>query len=373
MRVAPILTCADWRSLIAALAQAPAFEALDDARSETAAAVLAAPAAIARWIALKAPQLTEKPRLRLLVLGAESTDAVDQGRWYQAIPRLLGIDAALEVHLLGAELEANFSSSIAAHAPPLAAHTQRAALADFLAESGGERFDLAVLFQPGFQKHRGWLKEGGIANLLTAGTLLMGASYASDEYEMERFVLECHGFGASPTSMPNPFFLELGDAQSSIRWGSELWQIETPPPHGFRPDDARLLALENLNRMVLHSMSVVGAPSPLCGAMTELSATDGRRRALLHVFDLRFVDPDDGVLYRLDGDALQHCGVLPDAELARYPRDAASHLERALWAADIKSRFLLEGYPASAVAVDGMDRARGMFDTLRARAARLFR
>lgn len=373
MRMAPILSCADWPSLIAVLAQDMAFKALNDARPETAAAVLAAPAAIARWIAFKAPAMAEKPRLKLLVLGAESTDAVDKGRWYQAIPRLLGNDATVEVHLLGAELAADFSSSLAAHAPPVAAHTQRALLADFLAACGGERFDLVVLFQPGFQKHRGWLQEGGIGGLLEAGTLVMGASYASDEYEMERFVLACHGFTASTSSMPNPFFLELGDEQSSIRWGGELWQIEASPVRGFQRDDARLLALENLNRMVLHSMNVVGAPSPLCGALTELSAADGRRRNLLHVFDHRFVDPDDGAIYLLNGDVLQQCGVLPAAELARYPRDAASHLERALWAADIKSRYLLDGYPAAAVAGEGMDRARGMFDTLRERAARLFR
>ena len=333
MRDAPILACADWAALVAAVGQNPAYKALAQARPDTAAAVLAAPTAVARWIAIAAPHLAAKRQLKILVLGAESTDAVDQGRWYQVIPRLLHIDADVEVDLLGAELEANFSSSIAASAPQVPARVQRAALADFFAGADAPRFDLAVMFQPGFQKHRGWLQPGGIARLLESGTLLMGASYASDEFEMERFVLECHGFAVDPSSRPNPFYLELGDSQSSIRWGGELWQITAPPPHGFQRDDARLLALDNLNRMVMHSMTAVGTPSPLCGAMTELSAADGRRRVLLHVFDHRFVDPDDGVIYQLMDTELRQRGVLPMAELARYPREATGHLARAIWAA----------------------------------------
>ena len=187
------------------------------------------------------------------------------------------------------------------------------------------------------------------------------------------FRSECHGFAADQSCRPNPFYLELGDLQSSIRWGGELWQITAPPPHGFQRDDARLLALDNLNRMVLHSMTAVGTPSPLCGAMTELSAAEGRCRVLLHVFDHRFVDPDDGVIYQLMDTELRQCGVLPMAELARYPREATGHLARAIWAADIKLRFLLGGYAVRATDADGLDKARGMFETLRARAARLFR
>ena len=120
-------------------------------------------------------------------------------------------------------------------------------------------------------------------------------------------------------------------------------------------------------------MTAVGVPSPLCGAMTELNAADGRRRVLLHVFDHRFVDPEDGVIYQLIDTELRQRGVLPMAELARYPHDASGHIARAIWAADIKSRFLLDGYAVRATDSDGLDKARGMFDTLRARAARLFR
>ena len=66
-------------------------------------------------------------------------------------------------------------------------------------------------------------------------------------------------------------------------------------------------------------------------------------------------------------------GTLPAGDLARYPRDTPRDIERALWAAAIKSRFLLAGYPASLREADGVAQTRGMFDTLRARAAQLFR
>ncbi len=374
MNTAPVRHCNDWQALLAVLAEHDEYRGLRSIDPHTASAVLAAPAAIARWIAVYAPQLVIREKLSIIVIGAESTDAPDQGRWYQAVAAMLAFKGALEVTLVGAELDIAFTSSVSAQAPKLPANSAREGLAEFLAKHDGARFDLALLFQPGFQKHRGWLQDSGIAHFLASGTLLAGTSYSTDEYQMERWVLECHGYRAGAESVPNPFFLELGDANSSIQWGRVLWQIESAPPRNFQIDKEGLAALDSLTRMVLHSITVVGQPSPECGAMVELSDGKGRRRSLLHIFDRRFVDPADGSLLQLaDDGGLNVIGTLPATEIAQYPRAAQRDIERAMWAAGVKSRFLLAGYPASANDADGEKAARGMFDNLRARAARLFR
>lgn len=374
MQVAPVLRCADTAALVAALATHGEFGALASAKPENAAAVLAAPAAVARGIAVFAPELAGREQLSILVIGAESTDAADQGRWYQTIGAMLGRDMQPAVTLVGSELDTAFQSSLAGVAPAASATCVRAQLADFLSAQPAVNFDLAVMFQPGFQKYRGWLEQSGLARLLGAGTRVMGTSYSTDEYEMERWVLECHGYGASEACVLNPFYLDLGDAQSTIHWGGALWQVVSAPARDFCRDDARLQSLDVLNHMVLHSMTVAGAPSPPSGAIVELSAGDGKRLSLIHIFDRRFVDPASAVLYRLGNDGvLQMTGTLAAADLARYPRDTPRDITRAMWAADIKSRFLLAGYPASLREVDGVAQTRGMFDTLRARAADLFR
>ncbi len=374
MQTAPVLRCADTAALIVILAAHEELRALALAKPENAAAVLAAPAAVARGIAVFAPELAGREKLSILVIGAESTDAVDQGRWYQTIGAMLGSKMRPVVTLVGSELDTLFQSSLTDVAPAVAANCVRTHLAEFLAARPSVNFDIAVMFQPGFQKYRGWLEDSGLARLLTGGMLLMGASYSTDEYEMERWVLECHGYGASQTCAHNPFYLELGDAQSSIHWGGELWQVVTAPACGFCRDDARLQSLEVLNRMVLHSMTVAEVPSPPLGMIVELSAGNGKRLSLIHIFDRRFVDPASAVLYQLGNDGvLQMTGTLPAADLARYPRDILRDITRAIWAADIKSRFLLAGYPASLREADGLARTGGMFDALRARAAGLFR
>ena len=236
------------------------------------------------------------------------------------------------------------------------------------------KFDVAVMFQPGFQKYRGWLDASGLARLLEAGTVVLGGSYSTDEYEMERWVLDCHGYQASEVCRDNPFYLELGDQHSVIRWGGVLWQVTAAPTGPWPPDVARLQSLDLLNRMVLHSMTAAGGPSPPLGTMVDLSAAKGQQISLIHIFDRRFVDPASAFCYRLDDDGLLHkVGQLPPDEIAGYPRESLRDIERALWAAAIKAQYLMADYPEPVPSADAAAQASGMFNALRAGAAQLFR
>ena len=75
----------------------------------------------------------------------------------------------------------------------------------------------------------------------------------------------------------------------------------------------------------------------------------------------------------MENGALDSIGQLPVAELAAYPGGTALEIERAMWAAGIKARYLLDGYPATKEISDDVMLARAMFDQMRERAARLFR
>jgi hypothetical protein len=320
------------------------------------------------------PQLLLRQRLRLLVIGAETVDAVDQGRWYAMLPLLLGTDCEVAVTLVGAELDPSFASSAAGLAPSQPARCVRSRLGDFLAESRSPGFDLAAIFHPGLGKHRGWLEDGSLARLLAGGVQLVASAYEEDEFEMDRWVVESHGYAVDGDPVINPFFLDLDHAQTRVRWGRALWGFAPRvPAAGFVPDAGRLAALDTLTRMVMHSVMHVGAPGPDPGARVELKAQTGARMELIHVFDNRFVDPATLNLLRLIPEGgLEACGKLSGGELTDYPGPGGRALERAIWAARIKAAHLLPSYPQPANAAMPADKARDMLATLRSRAARLF-
>lgn len=340
-RELPILA-SDWGALLASQSVRDAVPALAAAPRPVAQGVLAAPAAVARWIAERAPHLRRAATLRLLVVGAEKLDAVDAGRWYQSIAWLLETPRIVEVDLVGRELAAGFVSPLERVAPGPAARCHADSLAGFLATARPLAFDLAIMFHPGFPKHQGWLRDESLARLLAAGVPLVVASYELDEYEMDRWVVECHGFAVTGEPLLNPFFLDMGAPANPVRWARALWQFAaTAPSPGRSVDGERLRALDRLGDMVMHSMQSNQVPLQAYGALVEGRAQDGSELRLVYVFDSFFIDPRHGAVLSYRDGALQRVAEISPAELAAYPGADATALDRAVWAAGIKARHLL--------------------------------
>jgi hypothetical protein len=374
MDAPPVLRCGNWDELIAAVAARPGFAALAGIEPALARAVLAAPTALATWIARRMPHAAGRGRLKVLVIGAEMVDAVDQGRWYAALPVLLGGGARADVTLVGAELDPSFASPAGALAPGEPARCVRARLAEFLAAEGGIEFDLAIMFHPGLGRHRGWLADGSFTRLISGGVELVASAYEEDEAEMDGWVAESYGFGVAGDPVLSPFFLDLDHERTEVRWGRALWGFsDLVPAAGQVPDGERLAALDTLTRMAMHSVTEVGVPGPDPGAPVEMQAQTGACIELIHVFDNRFADPATRSLLRLTPEGgLEMCGRLSEAELAAYPGRGGRALARAMWAARIKAGRLLQTYPPSADRVTPEEKARELVTTLRSRAAKLF-
>ena len=370
----PVLNAANWDELIAALAAPGAPQPLAGLENSLARAVLAAPAAIAFWIAQRAPGLRERDPLRVLVAGAETVDAVDEGRWYGMLAPLLASGSRVDAVLVGSELDYSFASAAAASAPRRAARGVRGNLAAFLDANGVAGLDVVFLFHPGLVKHRGWLTDGSIGRIIGAGIPVVAAAYEEDEFEMERCVAECHGYRVAGEPLLNPYFLDLDHDRTQARWGRALWQFApTVPALGAAVDVAQLAELENLTRMTMHSVITVGRPGPDPGAQVQLRAQTGAHRNLIHVFDHRFVEPVTSQLLRLDREGgLEVLGTLPPDQLASWPGPGSRPLARAMWAARVKADHLLGTYPAPPNPVAVEDKQKTMLATLRSRAARLF-
>jgi hypothetical protein len=370
----PVLRSSNWDELIATAAARPGFAVLAGIEPSLARAVLAAPAATALWIARRMPLLSGRGRFKVLVIGAETVDAVDEGRWYAVLPALLGSGAGAEVTLVGAELDPSFASPAKALAPAQPARCVRSSLAEFLAAEGGIEFDLAVMFHPGLGRHRGWLSDGSFTRLISAGVQLVASAYGEDEAEMDGWVAESYGYGVAGDPLVSPFFLDLDHERTQVGWGRALWGFSAlVPAPGQAPDGERLAALDTLTRMSMHSMTEVGVPGPDPGAPVEMQAQTGARVELIHVFDNRFADPATGSLLRLTPEGgLEACGRLSEADLAGYPGRGGRALARAMWAARIKVGYLLATYPPPVNRVTPEEKAKDLVTTLYARAAKLF-
>jgi hypothetical protein len=370
----PPVLASDWDALMANLSARDAIPALAAAPRPVVQGVLAAPTAVARWIAERAPHLRRAAALRLLILGAEKLDAVDSGRWYQAIPWLLGTTQRIEADLVGRELAAGFVSPLETAAPWPAARCHADALAGFLDPARALAFDLAFMFHPGFPKHQGWLRDGSLGRLLAAGVPLVVASYETDEYEMDRWVAECHGFAVAGEPLLNPLFLDFGEPANPVRWARALWQFApTVPAPGHRVDDERLRALDELGHMVMHSMQSNQVPLQAYGAQVEGQTGDRSQLRLIYVFDCFFVEPQQGAVLAYRDGALQRVAEISPAELASYPGAGATALERAVWAAGIKARHLLPLYAEPVQAAASHAQARAMHADLQDKIEALFR
>ncbi|MGH8662824.1 MAG: hypothetical protein ACREUX_01035 [Burkholderiales bacterium] len=341
----PVAAGSDWEALLASLQARPGAAALTTAPLSLLRAVLVAPVAVARWIAERAPQLAAKSALHILVVGAEKLDAVDQGRWYQLLPALLGADLDVRVTLVGDRLDAGARSPVRALAPSPAARLHAGSLASYLAVHSAGEHDLVFLFHPGFQKHRGWLHDASLAALVAAGAPLVASAYGQDESEVDRWVAQCHGYSTHAETLLNPFCLDFSDADSALHWGRALWQFaDRIPDPGAQVDHGRLARLDQLSRMVMHSIALGNTPLAPQGAMVAISASNGASRKLIYLFDEYFLDPGCSDVLALRAGELQSVVTLPAAAIADYPGSDASDLERAVWAAAIKTEHLMAHY-----------------------------
>ena len=362
---------AGWEGLIAGFRQCMVGTLPADAADRHLQGVLAAPAAVALWLRRVMPELLRRDAMKVLVVGAASVDAVDEGRWYGAIAALTGYDLRVSATLVGDELDSAFRSPLAACAPQCETRLERIALKAFLDTHPGPVADVAVIFHPGFQKNQGWLRDGSLLDLMNRGVPVVIASFEEDEFEMDSWVAEAYGYSASAEPLLNPCFLDVGTAEGPVHWGRALWQLSPPTADAdvFRPE--RLAELELLTAMSMHSYLHVTMPVPPPGAAAALRGSDGREISYVHVFDGLFMNPIDGALLQLSADgSVSEAGRLGEGEVAAYPAMARRHLDRAVWAAGIKARYLPGGVaatraPAEAAASlrnDMLDRAMRYFD-----------
>ncbi|WP_198161243.1 MSS51 C-terminal domain-containing protein [Variovorax sp. WDL1] len=326
--------------------------------------VLVAPATVARWIAQEVPALLERPHLHVVIAGAaKGPDSLDEGRWYQYLPTLLGRPKmTVRVTLVGPELKqgtenasirsANERSGIITSAGADAVSNLPTAelAADALSSWWAERPqseatpDVCFVFHPGMEAFGGsWLsREQGLLPLMDAGVPIGLAASCVEELWHDEWLVRKYGAAMRGLAQANPFALERDNARFGGQWAALTWTLDPTlvPAADFKAIKAELvrfyLALDQAKPGFSSSgnaiFGFIGGVVPI-----QNVATDERAR---------LVGMPAGVLLCLESGQLlgqntvgrfelvERIPAVPLDFLADFPGEEAHPVDRFIWASE---------------------------------------
>lgn len=242
-------------------------------------ACIVMPAAIARWLRVRRPDLLRKKELRIALLGAHKMEFLSL---FGMVPALCGAaHMKLSVDVVGPNAMGLISEwgLTDVKVEPTEAGSY-AGKGDVI-----QGLDLAVAFHPGFEAHgEEWLVfDGGLEKLAAAGVEIMCASYAPEEFMMDAEFAAACGMQASECE-ENPLKYGRGEDEPGTDtwacWG--LWKLTAAEIDvDVEERDRRLAALKSATHMG--------------GALIKVDVEVGVNNGDLRKLGRRVLLRDDGV------------------------------------------------------------------------------
>lgn len=305
------------------------------------------PASIARWIEVFQPALKEKDAIHIAVVGAEAgPDRVDEGRWYQLIPILLGKpDLRVSVTLVGPNVDTSTRggaeqmkvlslSALKSNARINITNWEKASiykgmLGDYIRQL--ERpVDLFILSHPGFEEHtQGWFEKRDLSMAIELGVPIGVMSDEKIEYEHERWLLDSFGYEGTEKNDRNPFS-KRDDSVLASSTAHTLWEITNKQPVvGYMPDESRINQMKKLAfwqkaLFRMNGLQVFDQPIPILvngNPMAELLPNYFIDISTLNVF------------FRM-GDEMQWMGFDLKSQISAFQSNPRFHFEKTLWVAE---------------------------------------
>jgi|JI10StandDraft_1071094.scaffolds.fasta_scaffold11723_10 TPR repeat protein len=311
-------------------------EAVEAFGGEGVKACLAMPAAIARWLKCRRPDLLARGELRIALLGASKMEFLSM---FGVVPALCGTQGLkLSLDLVGPETPGvltEWGLDVVRALPQSAgAYASRAANLDGLS--------LAVAFHPGLEKHcKEWIvDDDGFVRIAEAGIDIMCASYAPEEYLMDAAYATAFGLEAVECEQ-NPLRFGRGEGEPGIDtwscWG--LWRLRSGPA-GARGDDAERVMdeLDSVANMAASLIKGDGEAGVNHGDLRKLGRRlllrcDGAYEEYVRLVRGFAVRTSNGELVRVVGEDLGgSVGTSVPAGLMRsLPAEDASWVDKARW------------------------------------------
>jgi len=320
-----VLQCQSWSDCLIGLKGQACLGSTTLSEQELKLALLPV-VSLAGYLARHFPEFLERKQLDLWVIGAELVDGKDEGAWFRCLEPLMGIES-LNYRLIGPTLKSPDNDRI------LSGTLEEAISLDMSLP------DLAVIFQPGLEENTSML-EAGMADLLRSNTLVIASSYSDEEFERDRLMAEAYGFQVSEPEN-NPFSFDPAD--TGLKWAHTLWRFEpVVPAVDYKADQGLIDAVQCLSHMVAHSRVKGFWNQPAApGSIFLIPDSGGGQREMIYIFDNYYLDRAARTLYGLDGGRLRPTEIQVSNEAIQAYPEHMTPIRLALWAAEIKKRYLL--------------------------------
>lgn len=284
--------------------------------------------AIARWIAVQTQQVMDKKDVSILVVASGYCDTHEGGRWYGFLPYLLGCSLQVRWDIVASNQDlaqtdphlrfVKATSRIVTHVMTIQEYLDNNLLA---------QPDLAVLFQPGFERHHDmWFGQKTIDRLFHIAHSVMITSFQQDEYAREALIAEAYGQTALISTVPNPW--RLNDMPAHTIAYHTLWGLEPAGSESALVNpgllDRVLRIARDLPRTAMYQGAVVSR------------RINGEKREVCGIGKGLWFDILTGQLYRHGwNNMVTDDSVLPHDQLHTWPGKGADIVERIRWLADM--------------------------------------
>lgn len=341
----PALTYKSVSDLIKQVARyQPALKTLSDAPPQLASVFT--PVAVLSWLIAKyAPQMREKPTLRVLIAGAELGDTAIEGMGYGMLPGMIASKATLQVDLVGDELSDDstpfemlgtrmpamktpFGPMLRGAYPGLRPRYTVGKVSQLMAEHPEHRWDVAIVASPGMEMHAAsWMAPGEFEAVVERSDVVFLCAYTAYDRLFDHLALQAFGFGDAEMIPDCPYSMKVDAVSAMYGFPSRI---------GKRTSPAREGALNQVDRYGQATMQI-----PKYNGMDELLRPIGSRlpKVQREVFALLgdlVVEPDaNAVLLLVDGDLLDFAVYDAAAPEAQLPPADGPHLLLLEWAVTV--------------------------------------
>ena len=361
----------DWSALVAAARRWPVMNPFGDAAADDELRLLLkAPVAVAWWITTFAPELAQRERLDLLMVGLPGgPSAADEGRPYQLLPLLLerpqlkvSATVILWTH------ESRFAPAIDYLAPHISLAAQdrlearpatmfEGSLTDWWARRHGIPPDLCLLVHPGFDERVPFW--AGVRHLLDAGVHVGCFARGAEKVERDAWLLQAYGYDVTPDPKPNPWARHHPELRGHGAWGAVGWHLKprSIPPSDVAIDTARLQRAYDAQQFLQHEFELwnplqfIGEVQVVAGDPSadpeKFVGLPDHHTVSLRTGEIWALEPEGRV--RAEG----NISLSPEV-LATYPGEHAQRFERVLWAVEVYGDEFRRREAAAMPAVDAM-------------------
>lgn len=321
-----------WGMLEPAIGQ----EAVEAFGEEGFQACMAMPAAIARWLTCRRPDLLAQGEIRIALLGAATMEFLGM---FGMVPALCGAPGLkLSMDLVGPETVGSLTEWGLQRVRALPQSAREYASREINLDG----LSLAVAFHPGLEKHcKEWMvDDDGLLRIAEAGIDIMCASYAPEEYFMDAAYAAAFGLQAVDCE-ENPLRFGRGEGEPGIDtwscWG--MWKLRSGPAGAGGDDAERVMEeLDSVANMAAGFIKGDSAAGVNHGDLRKLGCRlqlrfDGEYQEYVRLIRGFAVRTSNGELVRVVGDELGGSvgtSVTPGLMQSLPPEDA-SWVDKARW------------------------------------------